>query len=351
MLVRSVRAVIFGAFIVASASVVQAEFTPPANGKVTEKQLTNYIAVKKDQMDALKSASAAANGTQSAVANVAIIQRMGEKMDAAIAAHGMTKDEFNWVDGVMNKTWMYAYWDKQWEDKGKPDLEKDIKAKEADKTAQQAKITEYEKAKKDGHRVLTKEQKDQMIASANSDADSANSELADREKELKAIHDEIAQHEKEADDADKLAKNPPADVSADDRPGYVDGKKGEAQTARDAAKDSKAKLPDAEKAVADAKAKIAAIKGRIDHPEVPVTDDEKTQAAQENDKAIADAKDAIKTDDETIATLKDTLAQGSPMLKAAAAEDKPDPDNVALAKKHLREYFQATGTEKLLDDK
>jgi hypothetical protein len=327
------------------------DFSPPKDGKITEKQLTNYIDVKADQFKALKAAGAAANGTQSSAANLAIGLKLNEKLDAAITAHGMTKDEFNWVDGQASKLLMAAVWQYQWDEHGKPDIEKQIKTKETDRDAAKAKVTTYEQAQKDGKRVLTKEQRDSAVQSATSDRDSITQEVKDRDNDLKSAKDEVAQHQKEADDADKLAKNPPGDVSADDRQGYIDGKKGEAQQARDAAKDSQSKVTDAQKALDEAKGRLTTADGKVKNPETPVTDDEKAQVKDENQKAIDEAKTTIDGDEQGIAALKETLSGGSPMLTQLMQDpkDKPDPDNLALVRKHIKEYLGAMDMQKMLD--
>ncbi len=326
-----------------------ADFAPPANGKLTDKEVGIYIDILKEQMDAYKSAGKAVDGNKSSAADIAIMMRANEKVDASIAKHGMTKEEYNWVGGEVGKLWYAAVMQEQWEDNAKPDMERQIKEKETDKDAAKTKMATYEQANKDGKRILTKEQQDAAVQSAASDRDSIAQEVKDRQADLKTAKDEVAQHEKEAADADALAKNPPADVSADDKPGYIDGKKGEAQTARDAAKDSGTKVTDAQKAVDDAKARLAVANGKVDHPEVPVTDDEKTQVTQDNQKGIDDAKKAIDDDDQVIASLKDTLAAGAP--KFDQGTDKMDPDNLALVKKHVKDYLTAIGASDMLKAK
>ena len=87
------------------------------------------IEILKEQMDSLRAAGKAAEGSKSSAANMAIMVRTGEKIDASIAKHGMTKDEYNWVSGELGKLWYPAILQQQWEESGKPDLEKQIKDK------------------------------------------------------------------------------------------------------------------------------------------------------------------------------------------------------------------------------
>jgi chromosome segregation ATPase len=197
---------------------------------------------------------------------------------------------------------------------------------------------------------MTKEQRDAAVASATGDRDNIAAEVKTDQDALKPINDEIAQHEKDATDAEALAKNPPADVSADDKNGYIDGKKNDAQTARDAAKESRDRLKEAQKNLDDAKARLAVANGKLAHPEVPVTDDEKAQAKTENEQAITDAKKAIDDDDQVVATLKETIAAG-PMNLGGNDKEKPDPDNLALMQKHLKDYLDAIGASDMLKAK
>jgi predicted nucleic acid-binding Zn-ribbon protein len=326
------------AMLIASA---RADFTPPKDGKLTEKQVTNFIEITKDQMATLKSAGNAAQGV-GGVAGAAIVQHASEKMDASITSHGMTKDEYNWVGEQVTKLWPVALYQKQWEETGKPDLEKQIKAKQADEDDAKAKLTTYQNAQKAGTRLMTKDQRQAAVDAATTDRNTANDDVKSATEALKPINDEIAQHDKDATDAEALAKNPPADVSADDRSNYIDARKNEAQAAHDAAKDARDRLKDAQKAVDDAKARVTAAGNRVDHPEVPVTDDDKASVKQENDQAIAEATKQIADDDDAIKTLKETLAAG-PMDLTANSKDKPDPDNLALVKKHVSEYMDAIG--------
>src|SRR5437016_396986 len=58
-----------------SASLTAADFTPPKDGKLTEKQVTTYIDIAKEQMDAYRAAGKAAEGNKSGAANLAILMR------------------------------------------------------------------------------------------------------------------------------------------------------------------------------------------------------------------------------------------------------------------------------------
>ena len=83
--------VVLGVSFMAFSAVARADFTPPKDGKLTEKQVTSYIAVLKEQMDAVRSSGEAAKGAGGA-ASMAIVANMEKKVDDAITKSGLTKD-------------------------------------------------------------------------------------------------------------------------------------------------------------------------------------------------------------------------------------------------------------------
>jgi hypothetical protein len=332
--------------LVGVVELVRGDFVPPGDGKLSEKQVTTYIAVLKDQMDALRAAGNAAQGTTSTAAGVAIYSNASQKIDASLAAHGMSKEEYDWVGNQVGGLWPVAMLREQWEETGKPDIEKQIKNKQDDLTAANGRLAEYQKAEKDGTRVLSKDQHDAATQGAGADVESAKQTVADATANVKQITEEVAQHDKDAADDEALAKNPPGDVGADDRTAYIDGKKNDEQTAKDAAADARSRLKDGQKSLEDAKGALAAAQGKVDRPEAAVTDDEKVQVKQENDQGIADAKTTIDADQKVIETLKETEDAGPPSFGG-----KVDADNLGLVQKHIKEYMAAMGASKALDAK
>ena len=86
-----------------------------------------------------------------------------------------------------------------------------------------------------------------------SDKDNIAAEVKTDEEAVKSIGDELKTHEKEAADAEALAANPPAEVTADKKDAYIDSEKNEAQTAHDAVKDASDRLDEAKKSLEEAK--------------------------------------------------------------------------------------------------
>src|SRR3954464_13641640 len=78
---KSIVASILAAVCCIAGAARAADFTPPADGKLREKQVTTSIEILKEQMDSLRAAGKAAEGSKSAAANMAIMVRMGEKLD------------------------------------------------------------------------------------------------------------------------------------------------------------------------------------------------------------------------------------------------------------------------------
>jgi hypothetical protein len=91
---------------------------------------------------------------------------------------------------------------------------------------------------------------------APSDHDNAVAEVKTDEEAIKSIGDELKQDQKDAADAEALAANPPADVTADRKDAYIDAQKNTAQTAHDAVKDAQERLDEAKKSLEEAKANL-----------------------------------------------------------------------------------------------
>ena len=262
------------------ASVALAQFIPPADGKLTDKQAVIYIAVLKDH----------------------------EKMTVALAQYGISRDEYDWID-------------KQFKELAPMAAAQQLKE-------QNSRLAIYQQAQKDGKRVLNDTQHDAATQTAGTGLDSAKQTVVDATANAKQISDEVAAHDKDVADDEADAKNPPVNLADDDRSNFIDGRKNDAQAARDAATDARSRLKDAHKSLDDANAALLTLQSKIDHPETPVTDDEKAAVKKENDLAIADATATIESDQMLMQSSTNSLTT-----------EKVDPDNLAIAQKHLAEYL------------
>ena len=142
-----------------------------------------------------------------------------------------------------------------------------------------------------------------------------------------------------------MAKNPPSDVSADDRLGYIDQKKSEAQSFRDTAKQAKTKEDDALKAQSESKAKTVAAHNRSANPDLPVTDGDKADVKKQNDEAISNIKGEIADTERGIKILDESLASMMKNFQQPGTDKVPQP-NVELLRKHRTDFEQALGLAK-----
>jgi len=200
----------------------------------------------------------------------------------------------------------------------------------------QKQLAQYQQAKKDGTRVLSADDRAATIKSFQDDQRAALDEVQQHQGEVKAAQDEARQHDADADAADNLAKNPPADMAADNRPAYIEGQKQLAQAARDQANQSRMRAAAAQKALDAAQTRADAAAKRVAHPEIPVTDDEKTAVAADNDAGIAQAQ----ADIAQARDAKDSLVKQQLQLAAPSKDPSKDipAENLQLLQKHVEEY-------------
>jgi hypothetical protein len=318
------------------------EWNEPKDGVFTEKQITNFIGAEKDLMQMLKAMGKAAEGSKSGAGMIALMAGLDDKINAILAKHDLKRAEYDWLNQKVFECWGLSLIDDAME-KGQADLAEQKKKNAADVEAGKVKVAEYEKASKEGKRVLTKEQREQLTQSAKDAQASAADEAKQHAQEAKEAADEASKAEAEAKAADALAKNPPSDVDKDSREDYVKGKKEEAENLRNNAKEARDREKEARKAEAESKAKVAAAAKQMASPEVPVTDEEKAQVKQENEQGLASAK----SDLETAMQAGQFIADAEVNFKKQMAESHKDvkEENLKLVKKHNKELQEAMGMD------
>jgi hypothetical protein len=271
---------------------------------------------------------------------MALALRNDEKFKASLVAHGLTADEYSWVG---NRIWQ-AYGAIKIQEvvtEAQKGLEQQKKTNQQKLANLKQKLATYETAQKDGHRVMSKEEREQAVASAKSDQQSALDEAKQHADEATAAHREASKAEEDAKAAENAAKNPPSDVSADDRPGFIEQKKNEAQQFRDAAREAREKEAEAKKAEAELRAKAAAAAARAANPDLPVTDDEKAEVKKRNDELVASLKGEVNDTEQGLKMLdesRDSVARAIPH-----GEDQPPPQNFELVQKHRAQFEQLWG--------
>ena len=280
--------------------ILRADFTPPADGKVTEKQLVDYLSIIRDQ----------------------------SKTD-------MTPQEFAWVNQQVTPLWPGVLKPKEWDEKARPAIESQIKQRRADSSAASIRLVMYEQAKKNGTRVMTPTERDAAIASATSDRDKLTAEIKTDSDAINPISQEIKKYEQIDTDAEAAAKDPPVTVAEKDRTAFIDARKNEAQAASDSAQKARDHLKEAQKILDDAKNRLAANEIKLKNPEVPATESEKGWVSGENHAVIQSTRKTIADDTQALEVI-------NPLLNVTPL-DKADPDNVALAKKHAKDFLDAIG--------
>lgn len=316
-----------------------ADWKEPKDGTYSEKQLTNYLAVQKEAIASWKAAGKAVEGASSAAA-LAVALRTDEKFKANLAKHGMSQEEYSWVGGKAFESWG-ALLRQRIAEKTEKDLATQTAEKQKALNELKQKLATYEKAQKDGRRVMTKDERESAVKNAKDEQQAALDEAKQHADEAKQAHDEASKADADAKAADAAAKSPPKDVSDDDKPGFIEQKKNDAQSARDAAKEARDKEAEAKKAEAESKAKADAAGKKAANPDLPVTDDEKAEVKKQNDEMVAQVKDDIKSSEDGLKLLQES---GGSIIKSFKTDDGKIPkQNVELLKKHLKEFQDAWG--------
>jgi hypothetical protein len=312
----------------------------PADGLFTERQLTSYAAAQKEVFQMLKAMGKAMEGSKSGMGTLTMLAGMDDKVNAILTKHGLQRAEYDWLIGETAKCLGVAMMDTMSE-QSKTDLAGQKKKNADDVAAAKAKIAAYEKAQKDGTRVLTKEQRDEAIKSATEAKTAAADEVKQYAGEAKSAAEEATKADAEAKAADALAKKPPADVTADAREDYVAARKEEAESSRSTAKSAREREAEARKSQAEAQARADAAAKTVARPEAPVTDDDKAQVRKENEEALA----ATQAELDTLIGAGQLLADSDGQWQKQRDElhkDVKEP-NLALVKKHLPQIQDVWG--------
>jgi hypothetical protein len=336
---RSLAIVVFGLIV---ANTARADWTAPKDNLLTEKQVTSYIEIQTQWLADMTAAGKAAQGASGLTA-MAVVQQVTEKYKKSIADHGMTEPEFNWVKERTVEAWGGII-RAQMVEKMKGDIEKQLKDNEQKIADDQQKLAAYQKAQKEGRRVMPADARKAAIDAAMEDQKNALDEARQHADELKAAQAALAQAQANQKAAEAALKTPPKFDSDDDRKAFIDDKQNAIQAAKDAAKDAQGNIDEATKAEAASRAKAALAASVIKDPDLPVTDDAKAEAKQQNEDSIKQLTDEIKALEDGDKLLQDAIAQQT----KAFADDKTNPpaQNIALLKAHQKEFEGSLGMKK-----
>jgi hypothetical protein len=313
-----------------------AQWKPPPDGKFTEGQLKTFLDTQKDWLAENAKIVQSISGSQTDAEKLAAMGDLDQRYQACLERHHMTREEYEWIARQALAAWTsLTYFDHTFKN-SQEQLASQARENDANLADAQSRLATYQKAQEDGVRVMTPADRDEAINSAKEDRQSALDEAKERGDDLTAALSEAKQQAAAAKSADDLAQNPPSDISADDRPAYIENKKTEAQSARDAAKEARTRADDAAKEVTEAQARAAVAARKAAHPEIPLTDDDKASVKSENDAAIASAKNDIAE----CRHQADQIAAASQQLKISSEQmtkDMPQ-ENVDIMRKYADRY-------------
>jgi colicin import membrane protein len=314
----------------------KAQWQAPADKKFTETRLRIFLEAQKDWLDESAEILRQATAAQTPEAKLAAVSGIDKRYQACLDRHHVSQVEYEWLAQRAAEAWAaVTYLDGELKT-AQDRLDAQARKLDAAEAAQRSRLAMYQQAKVYGWRVLSAEDRDAAVKAARAEQQAAADEARQRADDAAADEAEAKQHDADAKNADDQAANPPADVSVDDRSEYVQNKKNEARAARDSAKEVRIEEADAKKAEAEAQARAEAAGLRAEHPEIPITDDDKAAAKSDNDAGIAAATKSITA----LQMEKSQLAQSQKnLMQTAKAMTKDVPaENIAIMRKYADQY-------------
>jgi hypothetical protein len=313
-----------------------AQWKPPLDGKFTEDQLKIFLDTQKDWLDENAKILQDVSTAQTDATRLAALGDLDKRYQACLERHHMSRQEFEWLAQQAMAAWTSVTYIDQTYKNTNDELDSQTRENAIKLADAQSRLAKYQQAQKDGVRVMSADDRDEAIKSAKEDQQSALDEAKQHGDDAVSAEAEAKQQTKDAGTAQYLAGNPPADISADDRPAYMDNKTNEAQTARDAAKDALSRKEDAVKAQDDAlfRAQVAAHKAA--HPEIPANADEKASVKADNDTGVAVAQgDIAECQQQSV-----QLTAGSQQLKNSAQQMRKNipEENIVIMRKYADRY-------------
>jgi hypothetical protein len=312
------------------------DWKPPPDGKFTEDQLKKFLAADKDWNDQTAHMLQDIARAKTDAARMAAVQDMNKKYQACLASNNISKAEFDWMSRRAMEAWSAVTYDDEALNKTQSELDQQSKDNDARLADAQDRLAKYQDAQKRGIRAMTAEDRAAAMKSAKFDQQSALDEARQCGDNAAADEAEAKGHDADARADDAQANNPPTDLAGNDRQSFIDGKKKDAQSARDAARDARNREDDAKKAQADAQARADAAGQKAAHPEIPITDDDKASVASDNQAGINSAQSDI-TDAQQ---QKQILAATQQQIKTTADQLTRNipPENMDLMRKYSDQY-------------
>jgi hypothetical protein len=318
------------------------DWKEPADKRLTEDELKSYIATADEWASENAKLMAQIKSASSDEEKLAVVGKLDQEHRDCLQRHNMSEAEFNWVAERAMDAWTVATYVDDASVKAAASIKARMEENEANLAEAEKRLESFQEALKAGRRVLSEDEMARVKRMATDDHQAALDEIKRHDEEIKTAQDEADAHDGEAKSEEALAKNPPANISASERDGYVDERNKDAQAARDAAKEARDQMTEAMNAKAAAQAMADAKQKEMDHPEVPVLDEDIAMTKQRDEAGIAEAQSDIGTCQKIDAQLQAVSAQ---MQKTSSDLQASAPaENVELMRKYSTEYKQ------LLDD-
>jgi uncharacterized protein YihD (DUF1040 family) len=323
-----------GFAVITSAFRARADFTPPADGKLTEMQVVSFIEITK-KVNSLSTFDKAIDNRSDDVLLKAL-KKDSANEESAAKEHGMSKAEFRWIRAQMEGLLVVA----DWEVEMKPMLGRPIEADQLAIQSVKGALASCEQAQKEGRWYV------HSVEYAKSRRDEAAALAKMAKDEIQKAQADIQTHEREAKESEELERNPPGNVQAENRAGYVDSMKNKEKAAREAALEAEERLKKSQAGFDACKSALDTDNALIEHPdplETPSTDADKAQAKADNQQYIGLLRQQIEFKQQPLDEVKKEYASQE---AEAQKYQNLDADNLALVKKHLAEFDDAATTGK-----
>lgn len=323
--------------LIVSSVLAVGQTTAPAGKEFTESQFKTYLDTQKNWLDETAKILHDSSNSRSGQAKLVAVGDYGQRFQSCLDRHQISRADFESIGERAAEAWTaVTYFDGA----HKSALDR-LDAQSAELTdriaAEQKQLDIYRESQKNGWRLLAPDERDAAVKTATQEQQAALQEVKSRADDAAAAEADAAQHDADAKSADELAANPPADISPEGRSEYIQNKKNEAEAARVSAREARVQASDSRKSQAEAQALADAAAQRAAHPEIPVTDDQKSQAKSDNDAAVALHTNELKELNQAaqkIAAERTLLAQ-----TAAQITKGVPPENIAMMRKYAQQYL------------
>ncbi|HEV7297848.1 MAG TPA: hypothetical protein VGN72_00665 [Tepidisphaeraceae bacterium] len=321
-----------------SASVSLAQWSPPDDKKLSEKQMQSYVATMQDLRELWTTAGKRLENA-SGLGAMAIASQTGDKWNEILAKHNLTEDEWTWVHEQATQSWIVQ----GMLTSASEDLNKQ-KQQIADRiAAAKQKLAEQEAALKSGRRAVADDERQSVVDDLKNQQNNAQEEVKGYDEQAERASAEAKDYDTEAATYERQMKNPPADVAAEDRASYIDEQKAQMETSRERAKESRDREAEAKQAAATARTKAEKLGKQVADPTLVLDEDEQAALKERHERDIESTKAEIARHEQSLADLAPMEAMNKEILDQMK-QGIPQ-ENLDLAKKYSDQIAKAFGEE------